>query len=128
MADKKITRKQKPARKAERGSGPIGSVAPAVQLSLKLEILIVLFALLAAICFLYPELVFQNKIFFARDVEAATSFARAAHRVMIDREYYHLENMMNFESIPTPTGFKLSVLPVKWVNSTASPVGGSIKK
>jgi kynurenine formamidase len=45
-----------------------------------------------------------------------------AHRVMIDREYYHLENMMNFEQLPRPTGFKLSVFPVKWVMSTASPV------
>jgi kynurenine formamidase len=45
-----------------------------------------------------------------------------AHKVMIDREYYHLENMMNFEQLPRPTGFKLSVFPVKWVMSTASPV------
>jgi len=45
-----------------------------------------------------------------------------AHRVMIDREYYHLENMMNFEQLPRPTGFKLSVFSVKWVMSTASPV------
>jgi kynurenine formamidase len=45
-----------------------------------------------------------------------------AHRVMIDREYYHLENMMNFEQLPKPTSFKLSVFPVKWVMSTASPV------
>jgi kynurenine formamidase len=30
--------------------------------------------------------------------------------------------MQNFEKIPSATGFKLSVLPVKWVNSTASPV------
>jgi kynurenine formamidase len=45
-----------------------------------------------------------------------------AHRVMLDREYYHLENMTNFESLPRPTGFKLAVFPVKWVNSTAAPV------
>ena len=45
-----------------------------------------------------------------------------AHQVMIDREYYHLENMMNFEALPKPVGFKLAVFPVKWVNSTASPV------
>src|SRR5437016_4573249 len=44
-----------------------------------------------------------------------------AHRVMIEREYYHLENMTNFDQLP-PTGFKLSLFPVKWVNTTAAPV------
>ncbi len=44
-----------------------------------------------------------------------------AHRVMITREYYHLENMSNFDQLP-PHGFKLSVFPVKWVNTTAAPV------
>ena len=44
-----------------------------------------------------------------------------AHRVMREREYYHLENMTNFHLLP-PHGFKLSVFPVKWVNTTAAPV------
>lgn len=44
-----------------------------------------------------------------------------AHRVMIEREYYHLENMTNLEQLP-PHGFKLSLFPVKWVNTTAAPV------
>ena len=44
-----------------------------------------------------------------------------AHRVMAHREYYHLENMTNFDLLP-PHGFKLSVFPVKWVNTTAAPV------
>ena len=45
-----------------------------------------------------------------------------SHRVMIDREYYHLENLCNLEAIPEPHGFKLSVLPIKWVDTTAAPV------
>ena len=45
-----------------------------------------------------------------------------SHRVMIDREYYHLENLCNLEAIPQPHGFKLSVLPIKWVDTTAAPV------
>ena len=45
-----------------------------------------------------------------------------AHRVMIEREYYHLENLTNLDRIGRPFGFKLSVFPVKWVNSTAAPV------
>jgi kynurenine formamidase len=45
-----------------------------------------------------------------------------AHVVMLHREYYHLENMANFDAIPNPTGFKVSVLPVKWKGTTAAPV------
>jgi kynurenine formamidase len=44
-----------------------------------------------------------------------------AHRVMLEREYYHLENMTNLDKLPAH-GFTLSVLPVKWVNTTAAPV------
>ena len=44
-----------------------------------------------------------------------------AHRVMLDREYYHLENMTNLDQLPGH-GFKLSLFPVKWVNTTAAPV------
>lgn len=45
-----------------------------------------------------------------------------AHRVMMEREWYHIENLTNLDSIPVPHGFKLSVFPVKWVNTTGSPV------
>lgn len=44
-----------------------------------------------------------------------------AHRVMLEREYYHLENMTNLDKLPGH-GFTLSVFPVKWVNTTAAPV------
>jgi kynurenine formamidase len=44
-----------------------------------------------------------------------------AHRVMLEREYYHLENMTNFDQLPDH-GFKLCVLPIKWSNTTAAPV------
>jgi kynurenine formamidase len=44
-----------------------------------------------------------------------------AHRVMMEREYYHLENMSNLDQLP-PHGFKLSLFPIKWVNTTAAPV------
>ena len=45
-----------------------------------------------------------------------------AHRVMWDEEYWHLENLMNLEQIGRPHGFQLSVMPVKWVGTTAAPV------
>jgi kynurenine formamidase len=44
-----------------------------------------------------------------------------AHRVMIDDDYWHLENLMNLEQLPTH-GFKLSVFPIKWLSTTAAPV------
>jgi kynurenine formamidase len=44
-----------------------------------------------------------------------------AHRVMVTREYYHLENLTNLDQLPGH-GFKLSLFPVKWVNTTAAPV------
>jgi kynurenine formamidase len=45
-----------------------------------------------------------------------------AHRVMWDEEYWHLENLMNLDQIGRSHGFTLSVLPVKWVGTTAAPV------
>ena len=45
-----------------------------------------------------------------------------AHRVMLDREFYHVENLTNLDKIPQPFGFKVSLFPVKWVNSTGAPV------
>ena len=45
-----------------------------------------------------------------------------AHRVMWDEEYWHLENLMNLEQIGRPHGFQLTVLPVKWMGTTAAPV------
>ena len=44
-----------------------------------------------------------------------------AHRVMLDEDYWHLENLMNLEQLPTH-GFKLSVFPVAWQGTTAAPV------
>lgn len=45
-----------------------------------------------------------------------------AHRVMLEREYYHLENLTNLDQIGRPHGFKLSAFPIKWTGSTAAPV------
>lgn len=45
-----------------------------------------------------------------------------AHRVMLEKEYYHLENMENFSEIPKPFGFKVAVFPIKWKGTTGAPV------
>lgn len=46
-----------------------------------------------------------------------------AHMVMMEREYYHLENMCNLHEIPAPYhSFIVSVLPIKWRGASAAPV------
>jgi kynurenine formamidase len=45
-----------------------------------------------------------------------------AHRVMCEREYYHLENLTNLDKIGRPHGFKVAAFPVKWTGTTAAPV------
>ena len=44
-----------------------------------------------------------------------------AHLVMMDEDYWHLENLTNLDAAP-PHGFKLCVFPVKWMGTTAAPV------
>jgi kynurenine formamidase len=45
-----------------------------------------------------------------------------AHRVMVDEEYWHVENLMNLDQIGRSTGFTVVVAPVKWQGTTAAPV------
>ena len=45
-----------------------------------------------------------------------------AHRLMIDHEYYHIENLANLDKIPIKHGFKVAVFPIKWKGATAAPV------
>jgi kynurenine formamidase len=44
-----------------------------------------------------------------------------AHMVMMDEDYWHLENLMNLDQLPA-CNFKLSVFPIKWMGTTAAPV------
>lgn len=45
-----------------------------------------------------------------------------AHRIMIDHEYYHIENLTNLDKIGRPHGFRVAAFPVKWTGTTAAPV------
>jgi kynurenine formamidase len=46
-----------------------------------------------------------------------------SHMVMLEREYYHLENMCNLDQVPPPYhSFIVSVLPVKWRGASAAHV------
>jgi kynurenine formamidase len=44
------------------------------------------------------------------------------HRLYKDREYWHVENLSNLEAIPTPSGFTVSLLPVKWKGASGAPI------
>jgi kynurenine formamidase len=45
-----------------------------------------------------------------------------AHRVMVEHDYWHVENLTNLEQIGRATGFTVACWPVKWVGTTAAPV------
>ncbi|TAK21225.1 MAG: cyclase family protein [Chloroflexota bacterium] len=45
-----------------------------------------------------------------------------AHRVMVDHDYWHLENLTNLDKIGRSHGFKISCFPIKWNGTTAAPV------
>ncbi|MEE9275568.1 MAG: cyclase family protein [bacterium] len=45
-----------------------------------------------------------------------------AHRVMLEKDYCHMENLVNLDAIPKPFGFKLSVLPIKYRGISGSPI------
>ena len=45
-----------------------------------------------------------------------------AHRVMVDHDYWHLENLTNLDQIGRPHGFKVACFPIKWTGTTAAPV------
>lgn len=56
-------------------------------LRLRYQILISVFILIAGICVLYPEIVFQNKMFIAGDVESAVSLSTPIKEGMKEGEY-----------------------------------------
>lgn len=60
------------------------------------------------------------------DVPIAQMFERntfwEAHMVMLEREYYHLENLINLDQIPVSHGFTVSVLPIPYRGASAAPV------
>ncbi|MBI3025637.1 MAG: hypothetical protein HYY66_08190 [Candidatus Tectomicrobia bacterium] len=41
---------------------------------------------------------------------------------MLEKDYCHIENMINLHLIPKPFGFKLSVLPIKFRGVSGSPI------
>jgi hypothetical protein len=119
---------QKKKKKRERAEGKPGSASRAprevrleTRLSTRYQVLICAFLLIVGICLIYPELVFQNKVFTAGDVEAAASFATAINNEMAQTSGYPLWNPYVFAGMPSfeslsytpyvyPVGFLTHVL------------------
>ncbi|MFQ5510758.1 MAG: hypothetical protein ACE5EO_02815 [Candidatus Krumholzibacteriia bacterium] len=92
-----------------------GSLGPTP--ALRYQILAAVFVLVMAVCVLYPELVFQNKVMHAGDVEAAASFGTPIKHEMEAKGIYPLWNpylyagMPSYESLSyTPYVYPLSVV------------------
>lgn len=68
---------------------------------MKFKFLIASLVLIAAICFLYPGHVFQDKIFFAGDNQAAASFAAALKHGLADEGAYPVWNPYLFAGMPS---------------------------
>jgi hypothetical protein len=71
------------------------------KLSVRYQLLIALLMLFIAVCVLYPDLVFQNKIFLAGDTQAAASFAQATKQLPAGDPDYPLWNPFLFAGMPS---------------------------
>ncbi|UCH84414.1 MAG: hypothetical protein JSW50_01620, partial [Candidatus Latescibacterota bacterium] len=71
------------------------------RLSGRSRLLVSVVILIVAVCLLYPELVFQNKVFFASDIEAAASFATPVKKEMQEMGGYPLWNPYLFSGMPS---------------------------
>ncbi|UCG50947.1 MAG: hypothetical protein JSW58_12200 [Candidatus Latescibacterota bacterium] len=107
QAPKKPAAPEKPkkTRKAEKPAKTDVEVSktrlPLERLSMRYRVLMAVGLLLLAVCVLYPELVFQNKVFLAGDVETAASFATPIDREIEARRLYPLWNPFLFSGMPS---------------------------
>lgn len=76
---------------------------------IRYEALIAALVMILAICILYPGHVFQDKVFFASDNQAAASFGAAANRAMDEEGVYPVWNPFLFAGMPSYVS--LSFLP-----------------
>ncbi|MDH3214720.1 MAG: hypothetical protein OEN01_00340 [Candidatus Krumholzibacteria bacterium] len=98
-------KRKKKTERAEKKTAPRGpalvSASPlASNLRRNQQVLISVFLLIASICVLYPDLVFQDKILAAADAESATSLAAPIQKGMSEGEY-PLWNPLLFAGMPS---------------------------
>ncbi|MEE9269797.1 MAG: hypothetical protein V3V49_05990, partial [Candidatus Krumholzibacteria bacterium] len=97
MASKK--NKKRGPKPAPLSTAPETTLGPT--LALRYQILICVFLLVIAICVIYPELVFQNKVLHAGDVEASAGFGIPIQKEMQEKNVYPLWNPYLYGGMPS---------------------------
>jgi len=92
---------------------------PGEQLARRYQFLITAGLLIAAICVMYPELVFHNRVFSSGDVEAAASYATPIKKEMTEAGGYPLWNPYLFSGMPSYESLSYTpyVYPISIVTS-----------
>lgn len=95
------------------------------RMPLKFRVAVSLFILLATLCLLYPELVFQNKVILAGDVEAAASFATPIKKAIQEGESDPLWNPYLYSGMPSygSLSYLPGVYPVSLLTGLLSRIG-----
>jgi hypothetical protein len=105
-------------KKPARADGDDSTVSlPLDRLSGRSRLLISVAILIVAVCLLYPELVFQNKVFLAGDTEAAASFATPIKKEIQETGGYPLWNPYLLSGMPSFASLSYTpyVYPVNFV-------------
>jgi len=83
---------------------------------LRFELLVAMIVMMVGVAVLYPQIVFQDHIFFGGDSQAATSFA-AVGREALDRDVYPVWNPYLFSGMPSfgSLSYTPNVYPVSYL-------------
>jgi len=100
MSAKDKSRRGKPPARKPPASGPGGKPYTAPR-PIRFETGIAVLALIAAIIILYPGHVFQDKIFFSGDNQAAASFAAVGAKALDEEHVYPVWNPYLFAGMPS---------------------------
>ncbi len=101
MAKGKKKKSGKEPDKNAPGHRPLRTAMPGERLARPYQILIAAGLVITAICVMYPELVFKNRVFLSGDFEAAASFAAPAQKAMAETGGYPLWNPYLFSGMPS---------------------------
>lgn len=80
---------------------PLNAELPGRGIARPCQFLIAAVVMVAAVCVMYPELVFKNRVFLSGDFEAAASFATPIKKAMTETGGYPLWNPYLFSGMPS---------------------------
>lgn len=111
--DKKRREPERARDQAVDAGPPMGAPSRGTQLVIAAAIL------LAAVCVLYSEIVFNNRVFLGGDVEAAASFSTPIEKAMEETGGYPMWNPYLFSGMPSyeSLSYNPNVYPISFVTS-----------